>query len=254
MKEPVDYPDFLVRFYDVIYKQIRSHVDETYFLNRIAETNGKVLEIGVGTGRLFSQALKKGADIYGLDVNSKMIAKAKEKIAQEHHRRLFVQNAVTMQLPYKFRLILAPFRVFSHLIDVEDQVQCLNRIHEHLEPGGRFIFDLFVPHLGIVMNGLEDQVDFDGEYEPGKTLIRIVSSKSDMATQTSTVRMKFKWSENGQMHEAEWSFAMRFFFRYELEHLVRLSRLRLQAVYGDYEEHSIQKDSKDYVLVCRRPE
>jgi SAM-dependent methyltransferase len=253
MTEPVDYPDFLVRFYDVIYKQIRSHVDETYFLSQIARFEGKVLEIGVGTGRLFSQALRNGADIYGLDVNSKMIEKAKEKVAPEHHRRLYVQDAVTMQLPHRFALILAPFRVFSHVIDVEDQIRCLNRIYEHLEPGGRFIFDLYVPDLSIMLHGIQDHVDFDGEYEKGKRLVRIVSSNSDIISQTSNIRMKFKWDEDGRTREAEWNFLMRFFFRYELEHLVRLSRLELETIYGDYQGNPVNRDSKDFVLICRRP-
>jgi SAM-dependent methyltransferase len=252
MREPVEYPDVLVRFYDVIYRQLRAGVDETYFLNRMAESGGKVLEIGVGTGRLFSQALKNGADIYGLDVNHQMIEKAKEKIAPEHHHRLFVQDAVTMQMPHRFALILAPFRVFSHIIDVEDQIRCLNRIHEHLEPGGRFIFDLYVPDLGILKNGIQDQVDFDGEYEEGKRLVRTVSSKSDMSTQTSTVCMKFKWDEAGQTRTEEGRFLMRFFFRYELEHLVRLSNLKLEAIFGDYQGNPVNGDSKDFVLVCSR--
>jgi SAM-dependent methyltransferase len=252
MREPIDYPDFIVRFYDVIYRQLRSHVDETYFLRQIAKFGGKTLEIGAGTGRLFSQALKDGADIYGLDVNSKMIAKAKEKITPEHHHRLYIQDAVTMQLPHRFALILAPFRVFSHVIDVEDQIRFLNRVHEHLEPGGRFIFDLYVPDLGILRSGIHEQVDFDDEYEKGKRLVRIISSHSDMASQTSNVRMKLKWDEDGQKREAEWSFLMRFFFRYELEHLIRLSNLKLEAVYGDYGENPVHKDSKDFVLVCSR--
>ena len=33
MREPVNYPDFVARFYDVVYKQIRSQVDEIYFLH-----------------------------------------------------------------------------------------------------------------------------------------------------------------------------------------------------------------------------
>jgi SAM-dependent methyltransferase len=252
MREPVDYPDFVVRFYDVIYGRLRSHVDETYFLNQMSKFGGKILEIGVGTGRLFSQALKNGADVYGLDVNGKMIEKAKEKIAPKNHHRLYVQDAVTMQLPHRFTLILAPFRAFSHVIDVEDQIRCLNRIHAHLEPGGRFIFDLYVPDLGILTSGIQEQVDFDGEYEKGKRLVRTVSSNSDMASQTSNVRMKFEWDEAGQTREAEWSFLMRNFFRYELEHLVRLSKLKLEAIYGDYRENPVNKDSKDFVLVCRR--
>lgn len=252
MREPVKYPDCLIRFYDVIYNQIRSHVDETYFLNQIDKFGGKVLEIGVGTGRLFSKALKNGADIYGLDVSSGMIDKAKGKIGQEQHHRLLVQDAVTMQLPHRFALILAPFRVFSHMIDVEDQIRCLNRVYEHLEPGGRFIFDLYVPDPSILVHGIQDRIDFNGEYEEGKRLIRTVSSASDMATQTSNVRMKFEWDEDGTLHETEWSFLMRFFFRYELEHLVRLSKLKLEAIYGDYQGNPVHKESKDFVLVCSR--
>jgi SAM-dependent methyltransferase len=252
MTEPVDYPDFVVRFYDVIYKQIRSHVDEAYFLEQIAKSRGKVLEIGVGTGRLFSQALKNGADIYGLDINGKMIDKAREKTPPEQHHRLWVQSAVTMQTAHRFALILAPFRVFAHLIDVEDQIRCLNRINEHLEPGGRFIFDLFVPDLKILLNGIPEQVDFEGEYEKGKKLVRIVSADYDLSLQVGNVRMKFKWDEDGLEHEAVWSFPMRFFFRFELEHLVHLSNLELEALYGDYQENPINRESKDFVVICRR--
>jgi SAM-dependent methyltransferase len=254
MREPVEYPEYFVRFYDVIYKQIRSHVDEAYFLSRIAKSTGKVLEIGVGTGRLFSQALKNGADIYGLDVNAKMIEKTKEKIPLDQHHRLWTQNAVTMQLPHQFSLILAPFRVFSHLIDIEDQIHCLNRIHAHLEPGGRFIFDLYVPDLDILLNGRHEQVDFDGEYANGKRLKRITSANADLINQISNVQMKFRWDEDGRQQEAVWKFPMRFYFRYELEHLIRLSKLELEAIYGDYQETPVSKESKDFVLVCRRRE
>ena len=252
MREPVDYPDFVARFYDTVYKQIRSHVDETYFLDQIAKARGKVLEIGVGTGRLFSQALKLGADIYGLDVNGNMIEKAKEKIPSEQHYRLLVQNVVTMQIPHKFALILAPFRVFAHLIDVEDQIDCLSRIYEHLEPGGRFIFDMYVPDLNVLTKGRPEQVDFEGEYEKGKKLIRITSANYDLPHQVANVQMRFKWDEDGLEHQAVWEFPMRFYFRYELEHLVRLSNLELEAIYGDYQENPINKKSQDFVLVCRR--
>jgi SAM-dependent methyltransferase len=252
MRQPVTYPDFVARFYDVVYRQIRSHVDEIYFLEKIAQSGGKVLEIGVGTGRLFSQALNLGADIYGLDVNGNMIEKAKEKIPSESHHRLWIGDAVTMRLPCKFALILAPFRVFAHLIEVEDQIDCLNRINEHLEPGGRFIFDMYVPDLNVLANGRPEQVDFEGEYEQGKKLIRITSASYDLSNQIANVQMRFKWDEDGIEQEAVWNFPMRYYFRFELEHLVRVSNLELEAIYGDYQEKAVDKDSKDFVLVCRR--
>jgi SAM-dependent methyltransferase len=254
MGEPVNYPDFVARFYDVVYKQIRSHVDEAYFLDQIAKSRGRVLEIGVGTGRLFSQALNLGADIYGVDVSEPMIERAKEKISPEHQHRLWIRNAVTMQLPCKFQLIIAPFRVFAHLTDVDDQIDCLKRINEHLEPGGRFIFDMYVPDLKILASGRPEQVDFEGEYEKGKKLIRVTSASYDLLRQIANVQMRFKWDENGTGQEAVWSFPMRFYFRFELEHLIRLSNLELEAIYGDYQEKALDKDSKDFVLICRRKE
>jgi len=252
MNEPVNYPDFVVRFYDVVYHQLRSHVDEAYFLEQIAGARGKVLEIGVGTGRLFSQALKNGADIYGLDTSDKMIEKAREKVPPEQHHRLLFQNAVTMQLPHRFALILAPFRVFAHLIDVNDQLSCLSRIREHLEPGGCFIFDMFIPDLNVLAKGIPEQVDFEGEYEKGNKLIRITSANYDLSRQIGNVQMKFKWDENGLKHEAVWKFPMRFYFRYELEHIVRLANLELEAIYGDYQGNPINEASTDFILVCKR--
>ena len=95
-------------------------------------------------------------------------------------------------------------------------------------------------------------MDFDGEYETGKRLVRTISSTSDMGTQTSNMRMKLEWDEDGQNREEKWSFLMRFFFRYELEHLIRLSDLKLDAIYGDYQENPVPGVSKDFVLVCSR--
>jgi SAM-dependent methyltransferase len=246
-----DYPDFVARFYDVIYERLRAGVDDRFYLQEIARTQNKVLEIGVGTGRFFVQALKQGADIYGIDSSGAMIERLKQKIPSEHHARVTVQNAVAMTLPGRFGLIIAPFRMFSHLIETGDQLECLERVWAHLAPGGRFIFDLYVPDLRLMLEGIKRQRDFEGEYEPGKKLIRISSAQADLVKQISRVSMEFIWDE-GEERKAEWQFDMRFFFRYELEHLIRLSRLQLETIYGDFSKNSLTKDSKDFVVMCRR--
>jgi len=64
--------------------------------------------------------------------------------------------------------------------------------------------------------------------------------------------MKFEWEEGGGRQEREWSFNLRFFFRFELEHLVGLSNLRLEAFYGDFSGGPLQPDSKEFVVFCRR--
>ena len=45
---------------------------------------------------------------------------------------------------------------------------------------------------------------------------------------------------------------MRSFFRYQLEHLVARSRLRLETIHGDFAEGPLTPESAEYVVVARR--
>jgi len=149
-------------------------------------------------------------------------------------------------------LLLPPFRVLSHIIEVDDQIKALNSIHDHLAPGGAFIFDLFVPNLKLLLEGLPPTVDFDGEHAPGQSLRRTTSATSDLITQITTVTMAFTWEDEGQQYSREWSFQMRFFFRYELEHLIARSKLALKAIYGDFAESPLDSKSKELLVHCIR--
>jgi SAM-dependent methyltransferase len=248
----IQYPEFIARFYDVIYHQIRDEVDTRFFLHEIASVKGRCLEIGVGTGRFFTEALKCGADIYGIDSSKCMTDQLLRKIPSSEHHRIKTGDAADMKWDFKFDLIIAPFRVLSHMLNVEDQLKLLNNVHNHLSAKGKFIFDVFVPDPNLLANGMHDKIDFEGEYQPGQKIQRIVSSKPDIVNQLLNVTMRISWDENGLRNEKVFDFDMRFFFRYELEHLIRLSSLRIDIFYGDYNYSPLDKGSKDFVIVCRR--
>ena len=251
MEEGFSYPDYFARFYDVIYAQLRT-IGRDYFLRKIHETNGPVLEIGVGTGRLFVDALDAEADIYGVDISPAMLDQLKAKLDPKHHHRVCLQDARSLRLDKTFDLILAPGRVFSHLLEIDDQLHALDSVYDHLNPGGRFIFDVFVPNLEILLHGIDKQLYFDGEYSPGKRVKHVVSSRSDLVNQISHITMTLTWDEDGAVKSGTWQTPMRFFFRYELEHLVRRSKLKLINIFGDYEEHELGPQSTDFVVVCER--
>jgi SAM-dependent methyltransferase len=250
MNKHFEYPDFFARFYDLIYHQVRDSVDYTYFLSKIAAEKGKILEVGVGTGRLFTEGLRQGADLYGIDISASMIEKLLSKIPEHEHYRIKIGDAVRMKWDFKFNLIIAPFRVFSHILEIDDQLTLLNNIYYHLNHGGEFIFDLFVPDPHLLANGIENYTDFTGEYEPGKEIKRITSSKPDIVNQLLDVTMKFVWDEDGKPVEKEWQMKMRFYFRYELEHLISRSKLKLKTIYGDYAGNPLNSGSKDFILHC----
>src|SRR5512140_3626180 len=89
-----EYPEFLARFYDLIYHQMRDGVDNIFYLDMIKKTKGNALEIGVGTGRLFTEALNNGADIYGIDISPSMLKVLNSKLGNEQHERVSLQNII----------------------------------------------------------------------------------------------------------------------------------------------------------------
>lgn len=245
-----EYPEPVARFYDVIYESLRSGIDRTFFLDRMAAAAGPVLEVGVGTGRMFLDALAGGADVYGIDSSDAMLQVLQQRLPSDHAHRVRRMDVRSLTWPQRFQLIVAPFRVFSHLVTVSDQLQALEAIAAHLESGGRFLFDLFAPDYSMLASPVRRRLDFDGEYEPGRTLKRFVSAVNHPGTQTNDVTMELEWDESGQTRRESWTFPMRYYFRYEIEHLVARSPLELVGIFGDYAGGAICDHSRDYIVEC----
>lgn len=247
-----EYPDFFARFYDLIYNNLRTSVDYDYYLKKILECKGSILEIGVGTGRVFVDALRKGADIYGIDFSKTMIDILRTKIEDTFHNRVFIKDAREFNLGVKFDLIVAPFRTFSHFIDTEDQIKVLNNVFSHLNPDGKFIFDVFIPDNNLMMKEQINVLDYEGEYSEGNIFKRYYSMNTDFINQIINTRFSFEWNEGKNYFKKDWETNLRYFHRFELENLIRLSKLRLVNIQGDFNEGSLNKDSKDYIVVCKK--
>lgn len=246
------YPGFFARFYDLIYHHVRDGVDNNFYLNKIIKTNGKILEVGTGTGRLLIEALEIGADIYGIDISSSMLDILKVKLNEEQKHRISLQNIVDFTSGFKYDLIIAPFRVFMHLIEKRDQLKALNNAYHNLNPGGEFIFDAFVPDLKMLITGLDKMKDFDEEYETGNRVRRIVSTKPDLMNQIINVTFTIEWNEGTSNFSREWNTPMRYFFRYELEHLVERSQFEEYNIAGDFYGNPLCPASNEFIVTCRR--
>ncbi len=247
-----EYPEIFARFYDLIYHAIRDGVDNDFFQNEITRSKGKILEIGVGTGRMFMNALEKGADIYGLDISPSMLDILNKKLSGNQSFRISLQNMIDFDYDFKFDLIIAPFRVIMHLSEKEDQLRAINNVYRHLRKNGRFIFDAFVPDLKQLLNGIHNFTDFEGEYEKGKRMKRIVSTTPDLINQIINVNFRLEWDEDNQVKRGEWKQPLRYFFRYELEHLIERSKFTNYMILGDYHGHELDNTSKEFIVICHK--
>ncbi len=246
------YPEYFARFYDMIYHKVRDGVDNSFYLNKAINAGGKVLEVGVGTGRLFMEVLKNGADIYGIDISPAMIGIVTGKLDQEQKERISRQNIVDFRLQHKFSLIVAPFRVFMHLVTKDEQLNALNNACNHLVPGGEFIFDAFIPDLNLLLNGVNGVTDFDEEFEPGNRVKRTVTSRPDLLNQLLNITFTIEWNEGPKKFIKDWNTTMRYFFRFELEHLVERSKFSKYKILGDFEGNELGNQSREFIVVCTK--
>jgi len=244
------YPKNFARFYDTIYHSMRDGVDNDYFQTEMKKAGGKVLEVGVGTGRLFMDALNSGIDIYGIDISSEMLKVLFDKLPEDQHHRISLQSISDFSFPFKFDLIVAPFRVIMHLLEKEDQLTALNNLFDHLNEGGMFIFDAFIPDLNQLIKGFDNHIDFEGDYLPGQKLRRIVSTRPDIINQVINIRFRMEWEEAGKLCFDVWDLPLRFFFRYELEHLIERSKFSSYRIYGDYQGNELNSNSHDFIVHC----
>jgi SAM-dependent methyltransferase len=251
------YNEATVRFYDIVYDQLAYNEREggaraKFYFEEIAKAKGPVLEAGFGTGKILVPALKSGADIYGIDLSELMYKRTEAKLAENELHRISLQDLRSFTLDKKFSLVVSPFRVFQHLITIEDQLKALGKIYEHLEEGGLFIFDLFCPALQRLHTEVNDLLEFEGEYEPGKYMRRYYSVKPDYMNQVQFVTFRYVWDENSKELSSEYPFPMRYFFRFEIEHLVTRAGFKIQHFYGGFDRSELGSSPKEFIIVCRK--
>ena len=73
---------FVAPFYDHVVPY-RNRPDVAFFVDAATKSNGRVLEIGCGTGRVLIPTARSGVEIVGLDLSARMLAVCRERLHQE---------------------------------------------------------------------------------------------------------------------------------------------------------------------------
>ncbi len=123
--------------------------DVTHYAS-LARPGLRVLEYGIGTGRIAIPMARAGASVVGIDHAGPMLARLEERLATEpadvRARVRGVQGDMReARLRRRFDLVLSTFNTFLHLYALADVERFLAGVRAHLAPGGRFVFDVSVP-------------------------------------------------------------------------------------------------------------
>ena len=113
---------------------------EVALLEKLIKKDQKILEAGMGTGRLFLELRKAGYDITGFDFTQRHVALVKgEAPDAKVFKGDWKNNALQEE---GFDALYSLGRNILHEYSLPDQVQMFREAARVLKPGGKFIFDI----------------------------------------------------------------------------------------------------------------
>ena len=251
---------FVAEFYDLnpAYSERR---DVGFFVEEAVACGGPVLELGCGTGRVLIPTADAGVSITGLDLSTHMLHRCCGKLdgveREVRERTRLVEGDMTdFDLGETFALVTVPFRPFQHLVSVESQLACVRCANRHLRPGGRLILDLFHPRFDMLTGTAptEEAQDFpEVQLADGRRFRRTHRFAAfHKAEQYNSVELIYYVTNGGTTERHVQAFPFRYFFRYEVEHLLERAGFRVTDLYGDYDRSPLRDDSPEMVFVAEK--
>jgi SAM-dependent methyltransferase len=122
--------------------------DVEFYVAEALKAGGPVVELGVGTGRIAVPTAKAGVRVIGVDSSPRMLAFCRRRAEEAGVAGLVDLREGDLRRPpvqERVPLVTSPFRSLLHLESDPARLDALASIHNLLEPGGRFVFDVFAP-------------------------------------------------------------------------------------------------------------
>lgn len=195
--------------------------DIEYYKEKLENVSGKVLEAGVGTGRILIPLIKNGITIDGVDVSKEMLTQCKTNLKKHNvTAELYEQDLTRLSLPYKYDAIIMPTGSFG-LLPREHIQEVLNLFHHHLNTGGKIIIDLEMP--SYFKEDLVSTNSFRLNKDTGM-LLTCINGKIDWIAQKTSSIYKYEFIEKGEITKTEISnFTLYWYGIVELEMRLKLA-------------------------------
>ncbi|WP_420450962.1 class I SAM-dependent methyltransferase [Ilumatobacter sp.] len=138
------YGEAFADVYDDWYAEV-TDVDAT--VRRVVATAGdgaRLLELGVGTGRLALPLARAGLEVVGVDSSRAML----DRLAERDPDRSvgIVHGDMVDDLPAgPFDACLVAYNTILNLLDPDEQRRCFREVAARLVPSGRFVVEAVVP-------------------------------------------------------------------------------------------------------------
>jgi hypothetical protein len=122
------------------------------------------------------------------------------------------------------------------LLDAEAQLAALANVRRHLTSDGRLALDVFDPRLDRTALGEEPEALAVRAKTPRGEVARYDRVTRDHARQVLTLHTRFV--ADAPEDSGEGVIQLRWFYRYELEHLLARAGFAIEAIYGGFDRRA----------------
>ena len=241
--DPTAYGAAVADVYDELYGD--DMLDTEGAVRRLSQLagGGPVLELGVGTGRLALSLAAGGLRVHGIDASAAMLDQLRNKpggsevsVTQSDFSRF--------ELSERFTLAVLAFNTIFALPDQDAQVRCFQQVATHLQPGGRFVVEAFVPDPTHFQDGQSVRLRAMTDGHVALEVARIDPTVQFMYTTQVHLR-----DSGVRIHAANHRYA----WPAELDLMARLAGLHLEDRTEDWNGAPFTGTSQFHVSVYRRP-
>jgi SAM-dependent methyltransferase len=228
------YGDKIASVYDELYPGY----DETA-IHRLAELSrgGRVLELGIGTGRFALPLQGMGVEVHGIDASQAMIDQLRAKPDGERIP-VTVGDFSAVEVVGEYALIFVVFNTLFGLLTQEDQIRCFENVARHLTPEGVFVIEAFVPDIKRFENGQSLKVT-----SLENDALHLDASRVDFVNQVITAQHVHLSGEGVQIYPVK----LRYIWPAEMDLMARLAGMRLRQRWGGWEQSPFTGSSGKHI-------
>lgn len=238
-------------------KENESYVQELPYLLKWAEkTNGPIIDLACGTGRMTIPLAKNGHRLIGVDIHKGMLQEAVKKSTKLGLTIEWMeQDCTKLNLNVTSSFIYSVGNSFQHFLTNEEQDQFLSSVNKHLERDGVFIFGTRFPSTEELLQPSTEEYWRTYTDEETGTIVDVYTiSHYDALEQIqdyTTIR-RYKNASLAIVDEKRTNIRLRYVFPKEMERLLARHGFEIVHVYQDWKETPITNDSYEMVYVCRK--
>lgn len=202
---------------------------------------GPALELGIGTGRVALPLSQRGIRVHGIDLSPAMVGLLRAKPGSEKIG-VTIGDFASVQVGESFRLAYLVYNTITNLTSQDEQVRCFQNVAAHLEPGGCFAIEVFVPILQRL--------------PPGEVFRTFHRSETRLSFDEYDVVTQILYSHHYRFEDGRYelfSAPYRYVWPSELDLMARLAGLRLRDRWATWSRERFTQQSDSHISVWEKP-